>query len=558
MAEEAKEIPERPKEGEAAAPKDGEEKGPSKKALKKLEKEREKAEKKRLQTEKDAAAKAAADANDVSKGDYGDSPIIGSAEYTAPGLKRVDFSTLGELEDGNEVAVRCVVRNARSQSAKLAFLELREGFHTIQAVIAASETLSRQMVKFVASINPESVVDVIGLVKEPKEPVKSATISNREIHILKIWVVAKAEPQLPIQIDDAERPLPAEGSEEGASGDDGRPLVGLNTRLDNRVLDLRSMLNHAIMGIKGGVSRLFEEFMWEHGFQQIWSPKILGAATEGGSNVFELKYFNTSAYLAQSPQFYKQMLIAARYKRVFEVGPVFRAENSNTARHLTEFVGLDLEMEFNEHYHEVLDFLEDMVLHIFNGLRTRYKKETDLVRSVYKVPEFQLPESGKVPRIPFSEGIKMLREAGEELSDYDDLTTPQEKLLGKLVLEKYHTDFYTLDQFPLSIRPFYTMPSGINPQNSNSYDLFMRGQEIMSGAQRVHDYELLCKRMRSFEPPLDPESPGFRSYTSAFKYGCPPHAGGGFGLERIVMLWLGLPNVRLASLFPRDPSRIMP
>lgn len=382
-----------------------------------------KAEKKRQQAEKDAAQKAAADANDVSKGDYGESPLVGSAEYTPPGLKREDFSKLGEMEDGHEVAVRCVVRNARSQSAKLGFLELREGFHTIQAVIAASETLSRQMVKFVAGVNPESVVDITGLVKEPKEPVKSATISNREIHITKIWVIAKAEPQLPIQIDDAERPLPAEGlgNEQGTS-EDGRPLVGLNTRLDNRVLDLRSMLNHAIMGIKRGVSRLFEEFMWENGFQQIWSPKILGAATEGGSNVFELKYFNTSAYLAQSPQFYKQMLIAARYNRVFEVGPVFRAENSNTARHLTEFVGLDLEMVFEEHYHEVLGFLEEMVLHIFNGLQTRYKKETDLVRTVYKVPEFQLPESGKVPRIPFSEGIEMLREAGEELSDYDDLT----------------------------------------------------------------------------------------------------------------------------------------
>lgn len=378
------------------------------------------AEKKRLQAEKDAAAKAAADANDVSKGDYGDSPVVGSADFKPLGLKRNKFEELGSLEPGHEIALRCIVRNARSQSAKLAFLELREGFNTIQAVIAASETLSRQMVKYASGINPESVVDVIGIVKEPFEPVKSTTISNREIEIKKVWIVSKAVPQLPIQIEDAERRIPAEG-EEAETAEDNRPLVSLNTRLDNRVLDLRSMLNHAIMGIKGGVSRLFEEFMWEHGFQQIWSPKMVGAATEGGANVFEVKYFNTSAYLAQSPQFYKQMLIAARYSRVFEVGQVFRAENSNTARHLTEFIGLDLEMEFQEHYHEVLSFLEDMVLHIFNGLNSRYKKETDLVRNVYKVPEFKLPESGKVPRIPFSEGIKMLREAGEELNDYDDL-----------------------------------------------------------------------------------------------------------------------------------------
>jgi aspartyl-tRNA synthetase len=137
-------------------------------------------------------------------------------------------------------------------------------------------------------------------------------------------------------------------------------------------------------------------------------------------------------------------------------------------------------------------------------------------------------------------------------------STPQEKHLGKLVLEKYGSDFYVLDQFPLEIRPFYTMPSASNPKLSNSYDMFMRGQEILSGAQRVHDYELLCKRMREFDPPLDPNNPGVKDYVDGFKYGCPPHAGGGFGLERIVTFWLGLPNIRLTSLFPRDPQRVMP
>lgn len=150
--------------------------------------------------------------------------------------------------------------------------------------------------------------------------------------------------------------------------------------------------------------------------------QILGAASEGGANVFEVNYFGRKAYLAQSPQFYKQMLITSHFSRVMEIGPVFRAENSNTARHLTEFTGLDLEMEFQEHYHEVMSVLEDLMLFIFRELNSRYKKETDLVRNIYHVEEFKLPESGKVPRIPFTEGIKMLREAGEELNDYDDLT----------------------------------------------------------------------------------------------------------------------------------------
>jgi aspartyl-tRNA synthetase len=251
-----------------------------------------------------------------------------------------------------------------------------------------------------------------------------------------------------------------------------------------------------------------------------------------------------------------------------EVGPIFRAENSNTARHLTEFTGLDMEMAFEEDYHEVVSLLEELMLYIFNGLKSRYKRETDLVRSIYHVEDFALPAAGNVPRLTFAEGIAMLRADGVEIGDFDDLSTPDEKRLGALVLKKYGTDFYVLDQYPLAIRPFYTMPSAAtqaaydpknpNAGNSNSYDFFMRGQEIMSGAQRIHNAEFLEQRMREHAAPVDPKSDGLRDYVNAFRFGCPPHAGGGIGLERIVMLWLGLPNVRLASLFPRDPGRLMP
>jgi len=281
------------------------------------------------------------------------------------------------------------------------------------------------MVKFCGNVSTESTLVVTGLVKRVKEPIKSASIKDFEIHVLKLFVEVKAEVPLPLQIEDAERPLPESGlgdeDEKPAEGDS-KPLVGLSTRLNNRTLDLRAKINHAIFVIKSGVCSLFQEFLSEKGFILIQTPKILGAASEGGANVFELKYFDRKAYLAQSPQFYKQMLIASRFQKVMEIGPVFRAENSNTARHLTEFTGLDLEMEFQEHYHEVMGVLEDLMLFIFKELNARYKKETELVRSAYHVEEFKLPESGKVPRIPFQEGIKMLREAGEELGDYDDLT----------------------------------------------------------------------------------------------------------------------------------------
>ncbi|KAK7189576.1 hypothetical protein DPSP01_001570 [Paraphaeosphaeria sporulosa] len=542
---------------------------PSKNALKKAQKEKEKAEKKAAAKARELAErqkKEAADAEDVSKEDYGELPLTGSKDFKPTGATRVELSTIPEHE-GNEITFRCWVENARVQSAKLAFINLRQGLNTVQSVIAASDKISKQMVKFSGTLSTESLLVVTGLVKKAPEPINSATIKDFEIHIKKVFIEKKAEVPLPLQVEDAERPLPSEGlgeEEEKAAEGDARPLVSLNTRLNNRTIDLRAKINHAIFVVKGGVRLLFTEFLSQKGFIPVETPKILGAASEGGANVFELNYFGKPAYLAQSPQFYKQMLIAARFQKVMEIGPVFRAENSNTARHLTEFTGLDLEMEFQEHYHEVIRVLEDLMLFIFQGLNTRYKKETDLVRSTYHVDDFKLPESGKVPRIPFPEGIKMLREAqgtGEdvgEIGEYDDLSTPQEKKLGRLVLEKYGSDFYVLDQFPLAVRPAYTMPSPENPKLSNSYDFFMRGQEICSGAQRIHDAELLSKMMREHDPPIDPNSAGTKEYVDSFRYGAPPHGGGGFGLERIVQFWLGLPNIRMTSLFPRDPQRVTP
>lgn len=563
------EIPERPKDGAEGA--EGEKKGPSKSELKKMAKEKEKAEKAAKRAAEEEARKKQEDANDISKEDYGQLPLVRQPS----GVKHEKLADLADKyetklsadERGPEVIFRATVENARKQSAKLSFLVFSQQSNTIQAVVAESEKLSRQMVKFAGSIPTESEVVVHGILNKPREPVQSTTIQNLEVHITKIYVLCQAQSQLPLQVADAEGRIPAEG-EENAVREDGKPIVSLNARLNNRTIDLKANLNHAIFRIKAGVQKLFTEFLDQRDFIQINTPRLLGAPSEGGSSVFEVKYFDSKAYLAQSPQLYKQMMIASRYEKVMEIGPVFRAENSNTARHLTEFTGLDFEMAFDEDYHEVVTMAEELMLYIFNGLRTRYKKETDHVRSVYKVEEFKLPEAGKVPRLHFSEGIKMLRDAGEEIADFEDLSTPQEKKLGALVLEKYGTDFYVLDKYPLAIRPFYTMPSHETQQNynpadpnagySNSYDFFMRGQEIMSGAQRIHDATYLEKRMKEHVTPVDPKSEGLRDYVDCFRYGCPPHAGGGIGLERIVMLWLGLPNVRLASLFPRDPSRLSP
>lgn len=291
----------------------------------------------------------------------------------------------------------------------------------IQAVVAASDTLSRQMVKFAKNVTSQSQVLVYGLVKKPLTPVKSCSIGHLEIHVQRLFVIARAEAPLPIQVEDCDRPLPDENAAADEKQDDGRPVVTLSTRLNNRTIDLRAKLNQSIFRIKDGVVDLFSSFLRQRGFVGVQTPKLLGAATEGGASVFPVTYFNTKGFLAQSPQFHKQMLIAAQFERVFEVGPVFRAENSNTIRHLTEFSGLDMEMAFEEHYHEVVSVLEDLMLHIFNGLRERYAKETEIVQRTYQVEPFKLPESGKVPRLHFAEGVKMLREAGVEIDDFDDL-----------------------------------------------------------------------------------------------------------------------------------------
>ena len=371
----------------------------------------------------EAARKAEADASDVSKGQYGETPIVGSKDYKPLGRKRTPMYNLGDKGDGDEVAVRCRVTNARSQSAKLAFLNLRDQFDTVQAVVAASDTLSRQFVKFAAGIPGESIVDVIGTVREPKEPVKSATISDRELHVTQLWIVSKAVPQLPIQIDDAEQAIPSDAAgTEDQRAESGRPLVGLATRLDHRVLDLRATLNKSIFEIRDGVHQLFEEFLRREKFIKIDTPKLLGAPSEGGSNVFTVKYFERNAYLAQSPQLYKQMLIAAEYKRVFETAPVFRAENSNTSRHLTEYTSLDLEMEFENDYSEALYLIRDLLLYILNGLQTRYQRQTERVRKEYRSEPFKIPSQPQdVPILEFSEGVKMLQAAGVEISEGEDI-----------------------------------------------------------------------------------------------------------------------------------------
>lgn len=448
------------------------------------------------------------------------------------------------------INVRARVDAVRTAGAKLCFLVLRQRTGSVQSVISLGDKVSKAMVKFCATITPESIIDMKALVLAVDEKT-TCSQSDVELSIQEIFVVSPAEPRLPIQIADCSR-TEADIAAAIAAGEK-VASVSTETRLDNRHLDLRTRANQAIFKVQSAVCMLFREYLISQGFQEIHSPKLISAASEGnGAEVFKLNYFGTDAFLAQSPQLYKQMAINSDFDRVFEIAPVFRAEKSLTKRHMTEFVGLDLEMAFNEHYHEALDVLEQLFVSIFKGLQTQFAGDIATVGEQYAAERFEFLEPSL--RLEWHEGIAMLREAGETIGDFEDLSTPMEKRLGALVKAKYHTDFYILDKFPLCIRPFYTMPSPDNENYSNSYDLMMRGQEIMSGAQRIHDYKLLKERAELHEIPLHT----IESYLNSFKYGGYPHAGGGVGMERVVMLFLGLDDIRKTSMFPRDPKRCTP
>jgi aspartyl-tRNA synthetase len=450
------------------------------------------------------------------------------------------------------VSLRARLQTSRGTS-KHAFIVLRSGFCTMQGIVSSdNEAVSKFMVKFAGSLNRESVVQVEGVLKLAE--IKSEMITQRgiELDVDRIFAVHAAQRITPFAVEDAARP--EESSAAATEEEKALPRVLLDTRLNNRIIDLRTATNQAIFRIQSGICNLFREFFLDNQFVEIHSPKLISAASEGGSNVFKVSYFKTEAYLAQSPQFYKQMAICGDLERVFEIAPVFRAENSFTHRHMTEFVGVDLEMAFKQHYHEVMLLIGRMFMFVFSELPRRFAPEIAIVRKQYPIEEFKLPASGSFPVVQYPEAIALLREAGVEIGDFDDLSTEVERHLGRLIKAKYDTDFYILDKFPLAIRPFYTMPDCDMPGYANAYDFFMRGEEIMSGAQRVHDPDMLTERAKSHG--VDPIT--VEPYIDSFRFGAPPHAGGGIGLERVVMFYLGLKNIRMTSMFPRDPTRITP
>ena len=475
---------------------------------------------------------------------------------------RQSIKDLSAADIGKEVVFRARIHHLRKMSSKFVFFVFRQQIQTLQGVLVEHGDISKYMVYWAEHLESESVVLVKGVLQEPASKqgqVTGASIHDVEIAVHELHVEASVTENLPFNVFEAEV-TQAEVDEELAKADhkDGHTRVKIadRTRLSNRVIDLRSTASQGIFRIQSGICRFFRSHLDSEGFIEIHTPKLQGGASESGASVFKVEYFGRGAFLAQSPQLPKQMSISADFGKVYEIGPVFRAENSNTYRHLTEYTGLDLEMQIQEHYHEVLGTLDRTFKAIFTGIYEQYRPEIEVVKRQF--PHEDLVWLEETPIIPFAEGIRWLNESGwrdedgNPLDENEDMGTRDEVQLGRVIKQKLGTDYYVLDKFPKNARPFYAMPDPHNPEITNSFDIFLRGQEILSGGQRIHDAKMLLDNLARLK--MDPRT--MEEYIQGFQWGAPPHGGGGIGLERILMLLLNLGNIRHASLFPRDPKSL--
>ncbi|KAI5292535.1 hypothetical protein KEM52_006284 [Ascosphaera acerosa] len=487
------------------------------------------------------------------KARYGDLPLMQSTARA--GHDYVKLDQLTEASKGRKILFRARVHNIRRMGPKLVFILFRQQITTIQGVLHEQPgEVSTVMVHWAEHIPLGSIVRVRAVVRDAAVPVQSTDFHNVELGIQSLHVVARREESVPFTIYEADLTAPDTEVAEGIR----RSHIPDRVRLANRIIDLRTSVGQAIFRLQSGVGNAFRSALDERGFVEIHTPKLQGAATESGASVFKVDYFGRSAFLAQSPQLAKQMAIAADFEKVYEIGAVFRAENSNTHRHLTEYTGLDIEMAVEEHYHEMLETVDYTIKRVFEKLYTTYKSEVDILKDQF--PCEDLVWLKQTPTIKFTDAIKMLndsgwrQENGEQLAETDDFGTRDEIRLGELVKQQYGTDYYIVDQFPAAVRPFYTMPSPHDSRFTNSFDIFVRGQEIVSGGQRIHDPKLLEAKMKEHD--IDPST--MEEYLRGFQWGAPPHAGAGIGLERMLMLMFKLGNIRLTSMFHRDPKSFPP
>ncbi len=423
-------------------------------------------------------------------------------------------------EPGNDYVIAGWVDTVRVHGG-LVFVVVRDRTGRIQVV--AKKNVSKEAWRIAKSLTPESVIAVYGTLVESK-----AALGGREIRAKEIVVYSRADP-LPIDVRDHTK-------------------TALAKRLDWRFLDLRNPRNMTIFLVEAEMAKAAREWFNKNGFVEIFTSKIVGAATEGGAEVFSIVYFDRPAFLAQSPQLYKQMGVIAGFEKVYEIGPAFRAEPHHTTRHLTEYTSVDLEMGFIDSYEDVMDAVEGVVRSMVEAAQRLRKR----IEEYFPGAVLELPK--KIPRITIREAYKLLEQAGVSVEWGEDLSSEAERKLGEIVEKEYGSPIVFVTEYPWKARPFYTMKKPDDPEWTLSFDLLFRGLEIATGGQREHRYDVLVKQIE--EKGLNPKS--FEWYLSMFRYGAPPHGGAGIGLERVVMQTLGLTNIREARLLPRDPERLTP
>ena len=323
--------------------------------------------------------------------------------------------------------------------------------------------------------------------------------------------------------------------------------VSLDKNLELRPLTLRHLHQRAIFKIQEGIVRGFRDYLQSQEFTEIRTPKIVASGAEGGSNIFKLDYFGQKAFLAQSPQFYKQTMVGV-YDRVFEVGPVFRAEKHSTARHLNEYTSLDFEMGYISGFEDIMSMETAALKYIFSLLKREYSDDLKMLK-------VEIPEFDSIPTVRFDAAKEMVsKKYNRKIKDPYDLEPEEEILIGQLFLEEYKSEFVFVTHYPTKKRPFYAMNDPQNEKFTLSFDLLFRGMEITTGGQRIHQYDQQVEKMQNKGMNYE----DFTSYLMIHKYGMPPHGGLGIGLERLTMKLLGETNIRTTTMFPRDQTRLDP
>ena len=438
-------------------------------------------------------------------------------------MKKININELNSYYN-QEVEISGFVDSVRNM-AWVQFIVLRDRTGKVQITIEKSEDKNKEMVELINNLTLESTITVKGVVLDSPK----VKLNGMEIIPSSINVTSKSDIELPFNYKTPEK-------------------ANIDTRMDYRFIDLRNEKNILMFKVQSLLVQAMRDYLYSKDFTEIHTPKLIATASESGSEVFEVKYFDTKAYLAQSPQFYKQMAMASGFEKIFEVAPAFRAENSNTNRHTTEFTSFDLEFCYIDSYEDVMDLEEELLVAGLSRVKEVYGEK---IKEVFGA-DVIVPKT-PFPRIKLQDLYKELEKRYNyeiPTEDIGDMNAETEKLTAKYAMEEFGSEFIFVTDFSKTKRAFYHMRKDDIPQG---YDLIWKGMEITTGAQREHRYEVLKEQAE--EKGLKDD---VKFYLEFFKYGCPPHGGFALGIDRLTMLLLGLPNLKETMFLFRGPNRLSP